>query len=102
MILIDFCGGAHGNYLEFVCNKFIARIPASEHPFSSTGAAHNKDYPDSQDFMARHWSQLFPKLVMNTGGETQPVTPVSPQSNRIYNLLNNKEYVKNAKNIIMC
>ena len=26
MIHIDFQGGAHGNYLEFVCNKFLASV----------------------------------------------------------------------------
>ena len=102
MNLIDFCGGAHGNYLEFVCNKFIARVPASEHPFSNTGAAHNKDYPDGQDFMARHWSQLFPKLVLNddVSEYTDAVNGIIEPAKRVLRLLSNEEYAKSVKNII--
>ena len=44
-IYIDFIGGSHGNFLEFVCNVFIAKIKTANFlPFNSAGASHNKQY----------------------------------------------------------
>jgi len=54
MIHIDFQGGAHGNYLEFVCNK-IAGVAVGT-PFNSAGAAHNKIYTAGKIFYADHYS----------------------------------------------
>lgn len=56
MIHIDFQGGAHGNYLEFVCNK-IAGISVGM-PFNLTGAAHAKKYRGKRMFYADHYSFL--------------------------------------------
>jgi len=42
MIYIDFQGGAHGNFLEYVCNKFLANVPTDGNPFNSLGASHDK------------------------------------------------------------
>lgn len=54
MIHIDFQGGAHGNYLEFVCNK-IAGITVGA-PFNSLGSAHDKKYSNKKIFFADHYS----------------------------------------------
>lgn len=54
MIHIDFQGGAHGNYLEFVCNK-IAGV-ATGMPFNSAGASHDKVYTGEKIFYADHYS----------------------------------------------
>ena len=54
MIHIDFQGGAHGNYLEFVCNK-IAGITVGS-PFNSNGASHVKRYKKGRLFYANHYS----------------------------------------------
>jgi hypothetical protein len=54
MIAIDFQGGAHGNYLEFVCNK-IAGVTHGI-PFNSSGAAHSKQYIAKKIFAANHYS----------------------------------------------
>jgi len=54
-IYIDFQGGAHGNYLEFVCNKFLAKIPCSDSPFNMLGASHNKQYFADEVFKAWHY-----------------------------------------------
>jgi hypothetical protein len=54
MIHIDFQGGAHGNYLEFVCNK-IAGITSGT-PFNSLGSAHSKKYTSKKIFYANHYS----------------------------------------------
>lgn len=54
MIHIDFQGGAHGNYLEFVCNK-IAGVTAG-FPFNSLGASHAKMYVGKKIFYADHYS----------------------------------------------
>jgi hypothetical protein len=61
MIHIDFQGGAHGNYLEFVCNK-IAGITVGT-PFNLLGASHNKVYTAEKIFHADHYSFL-PKPFM--------------------------------------
>lgn len=66
MIHIDFQGGAHGNYLEFVCNK-IAGITVGT-PFNAQGAAHQKTYTGQKIFFAGHRSFLqkpfkFSKII---------------------------------------
>lgn len=53
-ISIDFQAGAHGNYLEFVCNK-IAGIAIGT-PFNKFGASHNKNYIGTKQFEANHYS----------------------------------------------
>jgi hypothetical protein len=56
-IYIDFQGGAHGNYLEFVCNRFLAQIPtASPTPFNDLGASHRKEYLSEPKFIANHFT----------------------------------------------
>lgn len=63
MIAIDFQGGAHGNFLEFVCNM-VAGIPTNKSPFNDHGAAHNKQYFSNKVFIAGHYS--FKSLPMTT------------------------------------
>jgi hypothetical protein len=66
MIHIDFQGGAHGNYLEFVCNKIAGVVEPGALPFNSVGASHNKPYQSPQVFTAWHYSYTphreYPKL----------------------------------------
>lgn len=65
-ISIDFPGGAHGNYLEFVCNRFIANVPVVESsPFNSLGASHKKQYLGVREFVCGHYSHS--KLPMPPG-----------------------------------
>jgi len=57
MIYIDFQGGAHGNYLEFVCNKILAKIKTSgPTPFNTLGSSHSKKYLEPQVFQMGHYS----------------------------------------------
>lgn len=57
MIWIDFQSGAHGNYLEFVCNYFLANIPTkTSTPFNKLGSSHNKQYLQSPKFTCGHFS----------------------------------------------
>jgi hypothetical protein len=65
MIHIDFQGGAHGNYLEFVCNKFLANVQCAETPFNALGASHNKLYSSPQQFFAKHYSYEPVPLIYN-------------------------------------
>jgi hypothetical protein len=58
-IFIDFLGGAHGNYLEFICNKFFNVMPAKLVdflPFNASGASHNKpeSYNTNKVFLGLH------------------------------------------------
>lgn len=59
MISIDFVAGSHGNFLEFVCNKFIAGLNLDFSPFNGLGASHvkTKNYKDSAVFKANHYSE---------------------------------------------
>ena len=57
MIYIDFQAGSHGNYLEFVCNKFLAQVPCNDSPFDELGTSHNKKYFGDKAFNARHYFQ---------------------------------------------
>lgn len=58
MIYIDYQSGAHGNFLEFTCNKFLAGVVSSvELPFNIHGASHNKKYAGKQVFEASHYFQ---------------------------------------------
>ena len=63
MIQIDFQAGAHGNYLEFVCNK-IAGLTVGT-PFDKNGAAHAKHYNGKKMFEADHYSFRPLPLIFN-------------------------------------
>lgn len=63
MIHIDFQGGAHGNYLEFVCNKIAGLTVGS--PFDSLGTSHAKTYTRKKLFYAHHYSFLPKPFVFD-------------------------------------
>lgn len=54
-INIDYQAGAHGNFLEFVCN-IVAGIEANNSPFNQAGAAHCRHYKTKKKFNAKHFS----------------------------------------------
>ena len=56
---IDFIGGSHGNYLEFVLTKLMFPTQFPDTPFNSLGASHNKFYT-KKVFFARHYFQSAP------------------------------------------
>jgi hypothetical protein len=58
MIHIDFQGGAHGNYLEFICN-IAAGVEVNGLPFNELGASHKKIYTTQKIFYAGHYSFCF-------------------------------------------
>jgi hypothetical protein len=60
MIRIDFQGGAHGNFLEFVCNKLAGVVSTSAMPFNSLGSSHKKSYVSDRIFVSGHYS-FFPE-----------------------------------------
>jgi len=55
MIHIDYQGGAHGHYLEFVCNKIAGLTEGM--PFNRLGAAHAKKYTGKKIFFSNHYTQ---------------------------------------------
>lgn len=57
MIYIDFQGGAHGNFLEFVCNTLLGGVKSDGQPFNKLGASHSKNYIGEKVFDAWHWFQ---------------------------------------------
>lgn len=69
MVYIDFQGGAHGNYLEFVCNKFIAGVEVNTMPFDKDGASHNKVYTTDQKFTAWHYFNFLGERTTPTSGK---------------------------------
>ena len=109
MIQIDFQGGAHGNYLEFVCNTMCG-VTGDSMPFNSTGASHSKQYVNKKVFYSDHYSYsglaLANKLVsiQITQDDLLPLTQISLlragdygyDNNYLeidtYTKLNNKDY----------
>ena len=109
MIHIDFQGGAHGNYLEFVCNTMCG-VTGNVLPFNSVGAAHSKQYIDKKVFYADHYSyqekDLGEKVVsiQITNNDLLPLSQISLlragdygyDNNDLevdtYNKLNNSDY----------
>jgi hypothetical protein len=109
MIQIDFQAGAHGNYLEFVCNKLYG-VTADQLPFSNKGAAHAKKYTKEKIFHSGHYSYsglpLGDKLIsiQITADDLLPLTQISllragdyGYDNNVleldtYNKLNNSNY----------
>lgn len=55
MILIDFPAGAHGNYLEYMCNRFLAGVETNASPFKSSGVSHAKEYYTEPVFKQKHY-----------------------------------------------
>ena len=78
MIYIDFQAGSHGNFLEFVCNKYLANIAiGNSTPFNSNGAAHDKKYLERKQFNAGHWFE-FPtakQFIVDTRVITVKIQP---------------------------
>ena len=66
MICIDFQGGAHGNFLEFVCNKLAGVESSNELPFDQNGASHTKSYVGNNIFVADHYSFFSNPYLPNT------------------------------------
>ena len=64
-IAIDFQGGSHGNFLEFVCN-IISGVATAGSPFNASGAAHSKIYLDTKVFHAAHFSERGITFPANT------------------------------------
>lgn len=64
MIGIDFQGGAHGNFLEFVCNV-MADVKTDGDPFNNAGASHTKRYLSPKLFYANHYSFTDAPLISN-------------------------------------
>ena len=66
-IYIDFQGGSHGNYLEFVCNRFLAGTPtAAALPFNRFNAAHEKQYLADPLFKCNHFTTYGITLTNET------------------------------------
>jgi len=64
LIYIDYIAGAHGNYLEFVCNTFMAGVRSTGSIFSDVGAAHAKKYIDPKVFTVwQHVGGSYAPLV---------------------------------------
>jgi len=118
MIHIDFQGGAHGNFLEFVCNT-MAGVETGGNPFNAAGASHNKQYLTPRVFYAGHYSfnpsPLQYNRVIAVNIEVDDLLPLSQISllragdygydnNELeintYNKLNNKNYQWALDNIL--
>ena len=115
-VSIDFVAGSHGNFLEFVCNKFIAKVDITFSPFNSLGASHVKtqDYIDNRVFLADHYvlqrHQLTRKIIRITFDKDDLLQLLSVcflragNANIDHNLLEHNTYKKlnniNFKNLI--
>jgi len=88
MIFVSYHGGAHGSYLEFVCNYVLANVQVrSNRPFDTDGTAHAKQYISKPIFETRHYSNdsKSPHLLKNskiihievTHDDLLPITGIS-------------------------
>lgn len=59
-VSIDFVAGSHGNFLEYVCNRFISKSVCTDSVFTELGTSHNKNnaYYDQAVFKAGHFSEF--------------------------------------------
>jgi len=57
-VSIDFVAGSHGNFLEYVCNRFIVGHEIDYLPFNNLGASHINIRKNNFSFSARHFSLL--------------------------------------------
>jgi hypothetical protein len=85
MIHIDFQGGAHGNFLEFVCNTIAGVVTPGTLPFNALGASHDKSYRLPKVFFASHysWDGCHPKLfnkIISIHIEPDDLLPLSQVS----------------------
>lgn len=58
MIHIDFQAGAHGNFLEFVCNRHLGDVLTLDTPFNTAGASHHIVYLSEPLFRKDHYTTL--------------------------------------------
>ena len=58
MIYIDFPGGAHGNFLEFIICKHIIRVPEYKDflPFTNLGTSHIRPIIQNKLVKADHYT----------------------------------------------
>ena len=114
MIHIDFQGGAHGNYLEFVCNKFLGNIDVAGLPFNQLGSSHKKQYLQDKVFTAWHYfeyhgqrTELYDSKIISIQINSADLLPLASVSllragdynidndqleSNTYNKLNNIDY----------
>jgi hypothetical protein len=94
MIQIDYQGGAHGNYLEFICNTMCG-VTADKLPFNLAGASHSKKYTGKKVFYAGHYSYLQKELadkivnIQITEDDLLPLSQISLLRAGDYNYDNN-------------
>ena len=58
LVSIDFVAGSHGQFLEYVCNRFIAKHSIDYLPFNNIGSSHFKMRNKNFNFVANHFSLL--------------------------------------------
>ena len=58
LVSIDFVPGSHGQFLEFVCNRFVAKHSIDYLPFNKLGASHVNLRNKNFNFVANHFSLL--------------------------------------------
>lgn len=85
MVYIDFTGGAHGHFLEFIILKHVLRHPAYENftPFTSLGTAHIKPSLIDKSVFARHWTEHVPRAKFLADDLVIRI-PVDPESIYLY------------------
>lgn len=73
-VSIDFVAGSHGHFLEYVCNKWIAKLDMDFSPFNQLGSSHVQtvNYRFAKVFVADHYalkkrmpSQKLVKIVFD-------------------------------------
>jgi hypothetical protein len=92
MIKIDYYGGSHGNFLAYILNRYIFKIPSTNfNPINAIGASHYKpsEYQAERIVFAEHYS--FPPENVNfaTPGKDDTVIQIQIDSDNLYSVYYN-------------
>jgi hypothetical protein len=92
MITIDFYGGSYGNFLAYILNRYIFKIPCADfNPINDLGASHNATakYQAERVVFAGHYSFHLenPRLVML--GKDDTVIQIQIDPNNLYSVYYN-------------
>jgi hypothetical protein len=94
MIKIDYYGGSHGNFLAYILNRYIFKIPSANfNPINALGASHYKtsEYEIKKIVFAEHYSfRPEPKNVnFSMPGKDDTVIQIQIDSDNLYTVFYN-------------
>jgi hypothetical protein len=87
MIKIDYYGGSYGNFLAYILNRYIFKIPSANFdPINDIGASHYKttEYQTKRIVLAEHYSFPPENVKLTMPGKDDTVIQIQIDSNNLY------------------